>query len=167
MDREGVLPDRCVACNQPAGHRLRRRFYVSPLLWRLGAFAAPFVALVIGIATQTEVLIMAFWPIAIVLALAHLLVRRSLRLEYGICARHRRQRHLLIALSILCMLGVPAGIFGFRSIGPALLLGSLLGLLVLMIVQSTRALRLRSLTAQHAWLSGTGEPFRSRLPELN
>lgn len=173
MDREGALPDRCVTCNAPAGgRRLQRRLYRSPLAWRIGAFAAPFVALAAGVALNSEILMAAFWPLAILLAVAHLIVRRSLKLQLGVCARHRRLRILLIVLSVACMAGVFAGIFGYRELpaAPFVLLGSLLGLVVLAVVQSyagAQAVRLAALSAEHAWLSGTGAAFRNGLPELN
>jgi len=173
MDRTGTLPDRCVACNAAAdGYRMRRKLYCSPLAWKIGAVAVPFVALFIGIGTSSELLMASFWPIAILAAIAHLFIRRSLRLEFGVCARHRRLRYALIALSIACMVGVFTGMFGFRAFpgAPLVLLGSLVGLLALVVVQSyagAQALALRTLSDEHAWLSGTGAPFRSELPELN
>lgn len=171
MDREGALPDRCVACNTPAGgRRLQRRLYRSPLAWRIGAFAAPFVAFAAGVALNSEVLMVAFWPLAILLAVAHLFVRRSLKLALGVCGHHRRLRYILIALSVACMSGVFAGIFTFRSAGPFVLLGCLLGLVVLVVVQSyvgVQSVRLKELSPEHAWLSGTGDAFRSGLPELS
>jgi hypothetical protein len=151
---------------------MRRKLYSSPFLWKLGAFLAPFVALYVGIFTSSELLTGAFWPLAIVLAIAHLFIRRSQRVEFGVCARHRRLRLVLITLSVAGMAGVMVGIFGFSTISGALpiLLGSLVALLVLMVYQSrvgVQALGLQSLSKEHAWLSGTGEPFRSALPELN
>jgi hypothetical protein len=173
MDREGALPDRCVACNAPAGgYRMRRKLYSSPLAWKIGAFAAPFVSLFVGVAVDSDWLMLAFWPLAILAAIAHLFIRRALRLEFGVCARHRRLRYALIALSVACMAGVFIGIFGFRAFpgAPLVLLGSLVGLLVLVVAQSyagAQALALRGVSDEHAWLAGTGEPFRSALPELN
>jgi hypothetical protein len=173
MDRAGTLPDRCVACNQPAGgYRLRRNLYSSPLAWKLGAFATPFAVMFLGLSLDVFWMAAAFWPLVIVLLIAHVFVRRSLKLEIGVCTRHRLLRYFLLALAIACMCGVGAGIIYLRTsyVAAWLLLGSILGLLVLIVLQSTlgaQAVKLKSLSAEHAWLSGTGEPFRSGLPELN
>jgi hypothetical protein len=173
MDRDGALPGRCVACNAPTdGYRLRRTLRCSPLAWRIGAFLAPFAVMFLGLYTQTPMLYEAFWPLVILLLIFHLVVRKSLKLQVGICARHRRIRIALISASWLCMLGVLAGIFSLHrgASGALLLLGAILALIVLATVQSfvgAQALRLKALSDEHAWLSGAGEPFRAELPELN
>jgi hypothetical protein len=172
MDREGALPDRCVACNRPAGgRRLRRKLYSSPLAWRIGALATPFVAMAVGLSLGLFLVAALFWPLVIVLMIAHTFVRKSFKVELGLCARHRGLRYLLLALSTACIFGVFAGIVGFRT-GPAmawLLLASTVALLVLAAVQSrtgAQAVDLKELTPEHAWLSGTGAEFRDALPEL-
>jgi hypothetical protein len=115
LKRDGALPDRCVVCNADAhGDRVARTLYYSPLAWRLAAPAAPFVALWLGIAADIDFLLMAFWPLALLLFVAHFFVRKSLKLELGICARHRKLRNTLIGASLVGMaavvLGLPASI---------------------------------------------------------
>jgi len=173
MDRAGTLPDRCVACNAPAaGYRLRRTLYCSPLAWKLGAFATPFAVMFLGLSLEVFWMAAAFWPLVILLLIAHAFVRRSLKLELGVCTRHRLLRYFSLALAIACMCGVGAGIITFRTgyVAAWLLLGSILGLLVLIVLQSTlgaQAVKLKRLSDEHAWLAGTGEPFRGALPELH
>jgi hypothetical protein len=173
MDRDGALPDRCVACNAPAeGYRLKRTLRCSPLAWKIGAVVAPFAVMFFGVYANVDMLLNAFWPLVILMLIFHLAVRKSLKLQIGICPRHRRFRTALILLSWLCIVGVFVGMFTLRegTVGVFLLLGSIIALLVLIGVQSfvgAQALRLKTLSADHAWLSGTGGPFRSALPELN
>ena len=173
MDRGGALPDRCVICNAEAGgQRVAQKLYWSPLAWKIGAGLTPFVVLGIGISTQTWWMIAMFWPLVIVLVLVNLFVRKSVRVEFGICARHRRIRAVMRALSILCLIGVGAGVWFIRE-APAqayvVLLGSVGGILLLALLQSftgIHVLRLKELTAHHAWLARTGKPFRAALPKL-
>ena len=132
---------------------------------------ALFAVMFLGLWLDVFWLAAAFWPLVILLLVAHVFVRRSLKLELGVCTRHRFLRYLLLALAIACMCGVGAGIIYFRTgyVAAWLLLGSILGLLVLIVLQSTlgaQAVKLKSLSPEHAWLSGTGEPFRGALPEL-
>jgi hypothetical protein len=173
MDRDGALPDRCLACNAPAeGYRLKRTLRYSPLAWKIGALIAPFAVLYVGLYTGTQMLFEAFWPLVILLLIFHLVVRKSLKLQIGVCPRHRRLRTTLILVSWLCILAVFGGIFSLQQQGAAgalVLLGAILALFVLVIVQSfvgVQALRLKEISGEHAWISGTGEPFRGNLPEL-
>jgi nitrate reductase gamma subunit len=172
MDRDAALPDLCVACNAPAqGFRVSRRLYYSPRLWRIGAFLTPFVVMLAGVWLDSNLLIASFWPLALMLVVANFFVRKSLKLELGLCARHRRLRYLLLGLSALAILGVVLGVFRYYS-SPfdTVLLVSILALVVLGVVQSylgATAVRLNALDEKHAWLTGTGAAFRNALPELN
>jgi len=171
VDREAGLPSRCVVCNLPAQTRVRRRLYTSPLAWRLGAFAAPFVLMFLGIAFQAPMLMVLFWPSVIVLLVVHLFVRRKFVLEAPICVRHARQRTVLLILSILLVCAVIALPFGWSGTAAMIngLWACIAALVVLAIVQSiagVQAVRLKRLSAEHAWLGGTGKPFREALPEL-
>ena len=174
VDRTAALPDRCVVCNASAsGYRLSGKLYWSPHAWRLGAVAAPFAATAFGIWLKVSLLVMSFWPLAIVLLIAHAFVRKSLKVELGVCPRHRRLRNILRALSIACLAlaGASVPLFGETyTLAYLLLWASVAGLLALAIVQSyvgAQAIRLKELTAEHAWLSGTGAAFRGELPELH
>jgi len=172
MDRASALPDRCVVCNAPAeGYRLSRKLYWSPLAWRAGALIAPFAAMALGLYLDVAILAMSFWPLVILLLITHTFVRKSLKLELGVCPRHRRLRNTFIALSTACIAGVFAGILSFQTgiVGIMILLGSVVGLLVLAVMQSyfgAQAIRLKELSPEHAWLARTGAAFRSELPEL-
>jgi len=173
MDRSGALPDRCVICNAEAGgQRVAQKLYWSPLAWKVGAGLTPFVVAGIGISTQNWWMLAMFWPLVILLAIVNSFVRKSLRVEIGLCARHRRIRGVMRGLSILCLVGVGGAIWFIRD-APAqayvVLLASVGGIVVLALVQSfsgIQMLKLKELTAHHAWLARTGKPFRAALPEL-
>lgn len=173
IDRSGALPDRCVICNAEAGgQRVAQKLYWSPLAWKMGAGMAPFVVLGVGISMQAWWMVAMFWPMVIVLVLINLFVRKSLRVEFGICARHRRIRTVLRALSIVCLVGVGGAVWHLRD-APAqayvVLLASVAGIIGLALVQSftgIQMLKLKELTPHHAWLARTGKPFRAALPEL-
>jgi hypothetical protein len=173
MDLPGALPDRCVICNGGAGgYRLSRTLYWSPAAWRFGAIIAPFVALCLGLATDVMALVVAFWPLVLILLIANFFVRKKLVLELGLCPPHRRMRTVLGVLSVAGMAGVVASWPAFvqdPALGEALLLGSIAALLSLAALQSylgIHAVSLKSLSDEHAWLSRTGKAFRAALPEL-
>ena len=170
VDREAALPARCVVCNLPAQTRVRRRLYTSPLAWRLGAFATPFVLMFLGIALEAFVLMALFWPSIVVLMVVHLFVRRKFVLEAPICLRHARLRNALMLLSLAFVVAVIALPFAWRSGGMANALWACIAALILLaVVQSlagVQAVRLKRLSPEHAWLGGTGKPFREALPEL-
>ena len=170
MERDGALPDRCVVCNEPAARRVARTLYCSPLAWRIGAFFTPFVLLWLGMSTGPAELIFAFWPAAVVLFVAHFFVRKKLRVELGVCQRHWRVRLVLQGVSLAAMAVVFLVLFNFHIDTSGLLLAlAALAVIVLAIAQShigLQAVAARRLTAEHAWLAGTGRAFRETLPEL-
>lgn len=173
MDRAGALPDRCIVCNADAGgHRLSRKLYWSPVAWRLGAVATPFVVAGLGAATEAVMLVVLFWPLVLVLIVAHTFVRKAFEVEIGMCESHRRWRTALRALSIACIAGVLASTAFWHDqaeLASALLLGSVGTMLLVGVIQAVvrvQALSLRKLTGEHAWLAGTGKDFRAALPEL-
>jgi len=168
MDRDSALPDRCIACNEPAeGHRLRRKLHCSPAAWKVGASLTPFLAFLAATWLDLPKAALAFWPLVIVAVVANLFVRKSLKFEVGVCKRHEEQRFALLAISWLCFGGIFVGAF----MHPVFMLLALIGLLVVLALQSllggVQALRLADLTREHAWLAGAGEAFRATLPELN
>ena len=171
MDRAGALPDRCVACNQPAANRVVRTMYWSPGLWRNLSVVLPLGMLFGGPALGLPILAVLFWPTVLILAIVHFIVRKKLKVDMAVCDRHRRLRNVLRALSVAAMLGMVL-IFANWSLDDSTLyslIGAVIALIVLSIVQSmigVQAVALRRLDAEHAWLGGTGKPFREALPEL-
>jgi hypothetical protein len=172
MDRQGGLPDRCVICNAPAqSRRVKRTLYWTPRAWRIGSAAVVVGFAVLGGALMPYVML-GFWPLLLVLIVVNFFIRKSLKLELGICPRHQRLRTFLISLSWICIAGVFAGVFTMTAgmPGTIIMLCSIAALVVLATLQSfigVQKIRLTELSVDHAWLSGTGAPFRSALPELN
>ena len=173
MDRAGALPDRCIVCNADAGgHRVTRKLYWSPLAWRLAAVATPFVVMGIGIINEIVVLAALFWPVVLVMMIAHTFVRKKLELEIGMCKVHQRWLAGVRWVSALFILGVFASIALWREnpgLAGTLLLGSIGGMVVAGIAQGVagvQAVALNRLDQKHAWLSGAGRRFRETLPEL-
>jgi hypothetical protein len=172
MDRGGALPDRCVVCNeQSSGKPIPRTLYWSPALWRNISAAMPFLIMIAGIAFGQPLLIALFWPAVIVLAIVHYIVRKKLKLELAVCARHRRQRNILGGLSLAAMAGMVAVFLNWTP-STATVVSLLTGvaiLIALAVVQNyvgVHAVKLKKLDSQHAWLGGTGKTFRQALPEL-
>jgi hypothetical protein len=169
MDREGALPDRCVLCNAPAGKRVARTLYWSPAAWRHFSWIVPFGLLIAGIGLRVPWMALAFWPLVIVLGIAHYFVRKKLKLELAICVRHERQGNILAALSIAAVIAAVA--FGAlqiagNGVGLVLVLASVVALGVLQRYAGVHSISLKKLDADHAWLGGTGRTFREALPEL-
>jgi hypothetical protein len=76
MRKDAELPDRCVKCNTPAeGRRLRRNLSWHPGAWYL--------------------LVLVSLPIYVIVAL---IVRKTARIEVGLCADHRARRRRAIAV---------------------------------------------------------------------
>ena len=173
MERSAALPDRCVVCNaDAAGGRLKRKFTYSPVAWTIGASLTPFLVVLAGAWFDLPYAAIAFWPLLVVLAIASLFVRKTLKLELGVCGRHRRLRVTLLSLSWLCVVAGVLAAFALTAyrLAGLVMLASFAALLVLGLAQSyvgVQAVRLKDLSADHAWLTGTGEPFRSSLPELH
>jgi hypothetical protein len=171
IDREGSLPPRCVVCNQPcAGKGISRKLYWASRAWTIATMATPFVALGIGLAFQLYILAALFWPLVLLMFIAHAIVRKSMKVELGLCPRHQRARLLLQGLSIACFAAVFVGGVAYEEAwAPGLLWAGLVALLVLALVQRFSGIyrvSLRRLTPEHAWLAGTGSRFREALPEL-
>jgi heme exporter protein D len=171
MSRGAALPDRCVACNAPAnGYRQRRTLYCSPLAWRIAAFVAPFACFALGAYTNEGWLMAGILLLPVPLAIVHALIRKSLKVEIGVCKRHRRLRNLMVAISIPCIASV-----GFAVVymienegGGLLLLAAIAALFVVMFAASSvgaQRTKLHAVSREHAWLAGLGDAFRGTLPE--
>ena len=173
MDRAGALPDRCIVCNADAGgHRVTRKLYWSPRAWRIVAVSTPFVVLGIGIASRIPLLSMLFWPLVLVMMIAHTFVRKTLVLEMGMCKAHQRWLTGVRWVSALFVLGVFVSVSLWRtdaSLAGMVLLVSIGGMVLAAVAQGVagvQAIALDRLDPKHAWLSGTGRRFRETLPEL-
>ena len=170
VERSAALPERCIVCNQPAAKRVTRKLYWSSRAWRSGAALTPFVILALGIATESMGVLVLFWPSVIVLFIANFFVRKKVQLALGVCERHRRLRAALQVLSVGAMAALGVVFFTWDSAySPSLAFAAIATVVVLAVVQSfigVQAVSVKRLSEEHAWLGGTGRPFRDALPEL-
>jgi len=171
MDRDSALPERCVVCNQPSAGRVARTLYWSSSAWRSFSALAPFAMVFAGVVLDQPIVVALFWPVLLVLLVVHFIIRKKLKLELAVCARHRRHRDILRGLSIAALVGIAAL---FMNLSPdngtiALLVLAVVAIIALALVQSyvgVQAVSLRRLDTRHAWLGGTGRTFREALPEF-
>lgn len=133
MRKDAVLPDRCVKCNTPAeGLRLRRNLSWHPSGW--------YVLLLISI------------PIYVIAAL---IVRKTAKIEIGLCANHKSRRRRAIAVGwVLSLAGLGLLVYGISAeIGWVLLIGVvlLLGGLIYGLVGAQTVVPSR-IDQQYVWL---------------
>ena len=176
MERRSRLPDRCVFCNEPAhGRHVRRRLYQSYWAWNLGAVLAVLAALAGIVRLQQSSLAFTFWlflAIALtsmlVIAVTYLYARKSFTVELSLCGTHRRTATVARVVDILALLtAIVWCLLTYRD-PPMELFAAMVVALVLHVglsLVSVQRIRLKRLSAEHAWLGGTGEPFRAALPE--
>jgi hypothetical protein len=141
MDRNAVLPDRCIKCDEPAnGYRRAAQLSYVP--------------------TGTELMFG---------AIAYISAKRA-SIEFGLCERHRRSRAINIALVSTAVLLASIYVFTqvrtTELVLPLLatvgLIGSVIGLVYAAV--GTRVVRATKLTDTHIWLKGAGEAFLASLP---
>lgn len=139
--RGAVFPPRCVICNQPAVHRLRRKLYWHPPGYYLIICAG-----------------------ALFYVIAALIVRKSAELELGLCDGHRaRRRHGIL----LGWIGVPLSFVGgvvLADFMPELMLLSWLVAFACLIaaVLMVQLVQPRRIDETTAWLK-VGKPFLESL----
>lgn len=145
-----AFPQRCVKCNEPSvqPHREQKVYWHHPALY---------------------VLLLIWVIVYLVVALA---VRKTAKIDPGLCEQHRRERRKWITIG---WVGSLAGLFVFPmaafAVGletlPAMSLTILcvLGIVVLAIVKS-RVLYPQRIDDQYARLRGADERFLASLPEF-
>jgi hypothetical protein len=147
MHKQGVLPDRCVKCNAPAnGLRLKRK-----LSWHHPAL---------------YLVILAGLLFYVIIAL---IVRKTAKIEIGICERHRSRRRMGIAIAWLM---VPLGFASFflanqHRVWPIfagfalLLLSLIVGVVVSNIVSP------KKIDDYYVWLKKVHPDFLAELPPVS
>jgi len=139
--RGTVFPPRCVICNEPAPHRLRRKLYWHP--------PGYYAIICIG---------------ALFYVIVALIVRKTAELELGLCTAHSARRRNGILLG---WIGVPVCLVGgvvLADIAPELmLLGWLAGFgCLIAAVLMVRLIQPRRIDETTAWLK-VGKPFLESL----
>ena len=141
MDRNALLPDRCIKCDEPA-NGYRRAISLT------------------HVSTGTELMVG---------AIAYAFAKRA-SIEVGLCERHRRSRAVNVALvSVAALLGslyVFTQVRATELVLPLLatvgLIGGVVGLLYAAV--GFRVVRATKMTDTHIWLKGAGEAFLASLP---
>ncbi len=139
-----ALPDRCVVCNAPAGgYRLRKTFY-----WHHPAI---YLAILAG---------------ALIYVILAMVVRKSARVELGLCEAHRARRRngLILAWSGMAV-GLVGLLAGAAYGSGAMAIGGFVVLVALPIVGSlmARAAYPTRIDDRWVWLK-VGRPFLDGLP---
>jgi hypothetical protein len=147
LSKEAVLPERCVKCNVPTDRRFRRRMTWYPW-YLLILFIAPYGPLI--------------------LLVLYLVLRRTMRVDLGVCPRHLRLRRALIAAAFVTLL---AAIYALvYSVGHqskiALLLFGLLSILSATIASSARILRPTQIDDHNGYFRGASPDFLDSLPGI-
>jgi len=149
--RHRPLPPRCVKCNADAADGMRsRRFWWTPAWVHLLVLASPLAGRGFGI-------VLLCW------LLANVLFRRSSRLAYGLCKRHRRREILRwVALVPIWTSAVLLALHG----SDMAVWSIVLIVLLLLLAYGLQTLRVRRIASTFARFSGCSEAFLSSLPEL-
>jgi hypothetical protein len=146
-----VGPDVCVKCNAPAeGYRWRKN-----VSWAHPAYIALFLV----------------HPV--VYLIVYFIVRKRMRVDMGMCPKHKSRGILFIVLAIVLifgfLLGVPIALTLMHN-PPNALIAALVGLMILgifggiVLVVLAPTLRPRRIDERFAWLSGAGPEFLATLP---
>ena len=145
--KEASLPDRCVRCDAPSGRsRLKQQYYWhSPALYLI----APFALLIYAI-----------------IALA---VRKSARLEIGLCDTHLKKRsQAIIGGSVLALLGFAMVIMAIAASQASFGFVALLFFLGGAVWGTTGAspLKVKHIDDRFVRLKGANPSYLQRLPEF-
>jgi hypothetical protein len=153
MHKMARLPDRCVKCNQSAPRRLHRK-----LMWH-----EPWVYVLI-------------LPGILIYAIVAMILRKTAKIEVGLCERHYSARHMHVAASWLlfvlaCFMWFAAALLPRRysdTLEPALILGGVLFAIAAPIygLIAARTVYPKRIDDQYVWLSGACKEFVSSLPPM-
>jgi hypothetical protein len=168
MEIDGLLPDRCISCNEPAqGYPMERTLYWRPPWWRVVAWMALPALFLIGL---VEPLVLGlFLPLLIVLAIADAFVRRKIVVECGLCRHHQNLRLGVRVGFFLSWVAMFALVAAFRTGLRAVEHWWFWAIVLLMFALAIAAgllyrLRLARLKEERMWLKGTGRAFYEALP---
>lgn len=165
VKRGESLPERCVKCNQPAeGSSFRPRlfYYRWPIV----------IAIVVSAMAAAWLLTIFLVPFGVVVAIAAVAVapalgRKSTRVEYRLCAVHRRKRLVLGVSALICLIGgfwlFFMGLTGNTGAVSAAGLVVFITAFVLALLRS-QPLKLNLMEDKLVYLKGAGEQFLASLP---
>lgn len=147
MDVDARLPHRCVKCNEPAETPMKRQ----TLYWHHPAIY----------------LLLLFWIVIYVIVAA--IARKTLKLEVGLCEKHRLSRRNALTIGSIGMFGSIPAAFGLAELdlpGPAVFVGvfGFAGFLIFLMIRG-RILYAKRIDSDEARIGGCGEEFLSSLPD--
>ena len=154
MNREVPLPERCVKCNGDAPE-----IRLSPKLFHYTWW----------LTLSVLVLLLLFWPLALVVALVG---RKTVRVEFSICSIHQRRRQVLAAVALMFLsLSVVVPWIGFSTtaIDHNVTIGiGIVAFLIGLVVASVRGqpLRITQFRDDKLYLRGAGAAFRESFEAL-
>jgi hypothetical protein len=146
MEVDARLPARCVRCNAPAEALMKQQ----TLYWHHPAIY----------------LLLLFW--VVIYVVVALIVRKSLKVDVGLCEEHRRARRNALIVGFIGLIGsIPAamalGKLGYPGAGALSGILGFLGSLIYVLVKA-RILRVKKIDEDEARLGGCGEAFLASLP---
>lgn len=145
MDKNAVLPDRCVKCNESArGVRLKRKLsWHHPILYLLILGAALFYLIVA------------------------MVVRKTAKFEIGICERHLQKRRQAILITWVLIIGSIVAFFVAVAwdTGALALLGVLLFFVGLIYgLTAARIVAPAKIDDRYVWLRGVNKDYLNQFP---
>ncbi len=172
LDRDGRLPERCIACNASGtGVRITRTLYWSKPSWRFAAFAIPVAILALGNVAPAPLIGAVFWGALVLIYLIHVFVRARVKLDCALCAAHHRVNRIMVGISVLCLLAV-LGLLGglLQTANGEVSMALLIAILIMLAVETGRRLfgplkvSAARVDGRSVWLRGTGRAFYESLP---
>jgi hypothetical protein len=149
MTKDAALPDRCVRCNQPAdGPRLRRNLSWHPAAWYVLLAISPLLYIIVA-----------------------LIVRKTAKIEVGLCEEHRARRRRATTMGWLVSLAGIALMIGLGVAAPDQYtgMGILIGVVVLFIgilhgVIGSQVTPPKRIDKRFVWLSQVSPDYLAQLP---
>jgi hypothetical protein len=146
MDVDATLPHRCIKCNEPAELPLKRKV----LYWHHPAIY----------------LLLLLW--IVIYVIVAFTTRKTIKLEVGLCAEHRRARRNALLGGFAGLFGsIPAatGLGQLGQPGLALLVGfvGFIGSVIYLMIKA-RIVYAKKIDADEARVGGCGEEFLASLP---
>lgn len=146
LEKSSRLPERCVRCGAPAGHRLAQTYHWHPPALYLLAIVA-----------------------LLIYAIVATIVRKTARVEVGLCPEHFATRRRAIAIGwALGLLGLLVLMASGAAEAPVLVVVALLLMLAGLItgIQGAATLRAHHIDDRCVRLKGAGSGFLRALPSV-
>ncbi len=144
-NRNAALPNRCVKCNQPTDHKMKRTYYWHPSGWYFLILLSVLIYVIVA-----------------------MVVRKKAKIQVGLCERHRRRRIYSMAAGTLVPLCSIGGCIASEASDLGLALSLILvpfGLIWLAF--ASQLLRATRIDEQFVYLKGVHADYLATLPPLS